>query len=89
VKIPNFAPDRVETDAYTLAEVKAMLKVLPEPSRTAVAVAAYSGLRLGEIKGLEWEAYKPTQDAKSLGTLHIVQSIWHGKVGKPKTDASK
>lgn len=32
-----------------------MLKVLTEPSATAVATAAFTGLRLGELRGLEWE----------------------------------
>ena len=43
--------------AYTLEEIALMLTVLPEPSRTVVAVAAFTGLRAGEIRGLSWQAY--------------------------------
>ena len=61
---------------------------LPEPVATVVAVAAFSGLRFGEIRGLKWEAYKPAPDANSLGELAILRSVWHGHIGEPKTDAS-
>lgn len=66
------------TEAYTLDEVVAMLKVLSEPSRTAVLVAALTGLRVSEIKGLRWEDY--TGDA-----LHITRSVWQGKISDTKT----
>jgi hypothetical protein len=33
-----------------------MLKVLSEPSATAVATAAFTGLRLGELRGLTWRS---------------------------------
>jgi hypothetical protein len=35
--------------AYSLEEIALMLTVLPEPSRTVVATAAFTGLRAGEI----------------------------------------
>ena len=35
--------------------------VLREPVATAVATAAFTGLRLGELRGLTWEAYEPAQ----------------------------
>ena len=89
VEIPQFAPGKGITYAYSLAEITAMLKVLPEPAATVVAVAAFSGLRLGEIRGLTWESYKPTQDDNHLGELHILQSVWHKHTTLPKTDASK
>src|SRR6266542_3867953 len=52
--IPDF-----DGRAYSLEEIALMLSVLPEPSRTVVALAAFTGLRVGEIRGLTWEAYKP------------------------------
>jgi len=33
-----------------------MLTVLSEPSRTDVAVAAFTGLRAAETRGLTWDA---------------------------------
>jgi hypothetical protein len=44
-----------ETYAYTLEEITGMLMRIPEPARTIVAVAAYTGARRGEIRGMCWE----------------------------------
>jgi len=44
-----------------------MLKVLSEPSATAVTTAAFTGIRLGELRGLTWESYEPARDEESLG----------------------
>jgi integrase len=58
-EIPAFAPNGTETKPYSLDEISAMLKVLSEPSATAVATAAFTGLRLGELRGLTWESFEP------------------------------
>jgi integrase len=42
-----------ETHAYSLADIKSILAAVTEPSRVILAVAAYSGLRRGEIVGLQ------------------------------------
>lgn len=55
--------------AYTLEEISETLAVLPEPARTVVAVAAFTGLRHGEIRGLRWTDY----DGQSL---QVQRSIW-------------
>ncbi|HWZ82834.1 MAG TPA: tyrosine-type recombinase/integrase [Terriglobales bacterium] len=68
--------------AYTLAEVKWMLERLPEPARTVVGVAAYSGLRLAEIRGLRWEDY----DGKFI---HVHRSLWRRHVSDTKTSHSE
>jgi integrase len=77
---PN-APEAEETYAYSLEEVQTILAVLPEPAATAFAVAAFMGLRHGEIQGLLWENYHD-------GELHITQSIWNGHATTPKTRKS-
>lgn len=46
-----------DTYAYTLEEIVRMLAVLPEPARTIVAVAGFTGLRRGELRGIELEDY--------------------------------
>jgi len=66
-----------------------MLKVLSEPSAAAVATAAFTGLRLGELRGLTWESYEPAQDEESLGWLNVTRSVWRNTVGDPKTAKSK
>jgi integrase len=67
--------------AYTLAEIQAMLKVLGEPERTAVLVAALTGLRMSEIRGLRWDDY----DGE---TIQVRRSVWRTHVGETKTPES-
>jgi integrase len=74
--------------AYTLEEIALMFTVLPEPSRTVMMTAAFSGLRVGELRGLTWDSYTPG-DENSLGVLRVLRSIWRGRVGAPKTKRSK
>jgi integrase len=59
-----------------------MLSMLPEPAATIVAVAAFCGLRKGEIRGLLWEYY-------DSGQIRVMQSIWNSHVTEPKTRKSR
>lgn len=43
---------------------------------TIFAVAAFAGLRRGEIRGLRWEDYRD-------GALYVARSVWRGHVGRP------
>ena len=70
------------TYAYNLDEVLWMLERLPEPAHTVVAVAAFSGLRESEIRGLQWSDY----DGQFL---HVRRSVWRTHVGDTKTPESK
>jgi integrase len=72
------AAEARETYAYALDEVQTILSLLPEPAATAFAVAAFMGLRHGEIQGLLWENYRG-------GEMHISRSIWNGHITEPKT----
>jgi integrase len=56
--------------------------VLPEPARTIVAVAAFTGLRRGELRGLEVSDY-----GSSL--LHVRRSAWKRHIGDPKGKRGK
>ena len=67
---------------YSLAEVMAMLRVLPDPARTTVAVAAFSGLRRSEIRGLLWEHYSGDE-------LKVARSVWESFVNETKNRKSK
>jgi integrase len=71
-----------ETYAYSLEEITQMLKVLPEPATTIVAVAAFTGVRKGELRGFLWENYDGEQ-------VMISQSFWRGHALEPKTRQSK
>jgi integrase len=71
-----------ETHAYSLEEITQMLQVLPESASTIVAVAAFTGIRKGELRGLLWENYDGQQ-------VLISQSFWRGHALEPKTRQSK
>lgn len=71
-----------ETYAYSLEEIGQILSILPEPVATVFAVAAFTGARRGEIRGLQWENY---QD----GEIQITRSIWRGHITEPKTRRSR
>lgn len=80
VSIPRGNPGR-ETGAYSLEEVQAMLKILPEPARTAVAVAAFTGLRRSELRGIRWQDFHGDE-------LHVSCTVWNSHLSEPKTRAS-
>lgn len=74
-----------EVPAYEIDEITKMLLAFPEPSRTAFGVAAFSGLRRGEVEGLDWTDYRD-------GLLHVNRSI--SRIGgthelPPKTEKSR
>ena len=72
------AQEPQEIHAYTLDEIRAIFAVLPEPAATIFAVAAFTGLRRGEIRGMRWQDYRD-------GEIHVSQSIWEGHATLPKT----
>jgi integrase len=76
------AAEPQETYAYTLEEIQTILSLLPEPAATAFAVAAFMGLRHGEIQGLLWENYHG-------GEMYVSRSIWNGRISDPKTRKSR
>ncbi len=71
-----------ERYAYTFKEVLYMLKKLPEPARTVVATAAFSGLRESELRGLQW----PDYDSQFL---FVRRSVWRTHIGDTKTPESR
>jgi integrase len=78
---------KAETFAYTLDDIKTILGSLTEPSKVLIAVAAYTGLRRGEIVGLQWGDYTGK-------AIWVRRNICFGQRGEmsvelPKTDASE
>lgn len=55
---------------------------LPEPAGTACAVASFTGLRMGEIRGLRWEDYNGEE-------LNVRRSVSETHVGEAKTEGSE
>ena len=88
-EIPAFAPNGADGRAYGLEEIGVMLRVLGGVAVAVIATAAYTGLRLGELHGLTWEAYVPPENEDELGVIHVRRSVWRGRIGEPKTEKSK
>jgi integrase len=82
VGIERIQVEAAETRAYSVPEIEGILALLPEPAATAFAIAAYSGLRIGEIEGLDWTDYEN-------GELHVSRSVWNGHINDPKTKKSR
>jgi integrase len=80
--IPKMPEGELDTYAYTLGEIKAMLAVMPEPAWTVVLTDALTGLRKSEIRGLTWGSF----DGKELT---VTRSVWNCTVAEPKTRRSR
>jgi integrase len=71
-----------DTHAYSLEDELTMLSILPEPAATVVALAAFTGMREGELRGMRWESYTGEE-------IRVAKSVWRMHVKGPKTKASK
>lgn len=80
--ISSAAAEPEETHAYSFDEVQTILSVLPEPAATVFSVAAFAGLRFGELQGLNWEDWHDE-------ALWVSRSVWNGHENEPKTRKSK
>jgi len=78
------AKRRNSPDFLDVEEPVALLNVLSEPLRTAVELDAFTGLRRGELIGLQWQDV----DFEKL-LIHIRRSIVLIVEGPPKTEASR
>lgn len=68
----------------TLADVFKMIEALDGPASTAVAMAAFTGLRKSELQALKWDDLKD-------GQLHVRRTAWRTtdvREGQTKTAAS-
>lgn len=77
VVLPNGRPAG-DTYAYSLKEIAQFLSVLPWDAGTVVLTAAFTGVRRGELRGLQIENYDGT-------TISITQSYWRSHALEPKT----
>lgn len=75
---------RPEPAVYDLGVIRRVLKQrLPADLRCAVALAAFSGLRLAELNGLRWEDIDWESNA-----ITVSRSVWQGHENAPKSKAS-
>lgn len=71
-----------DTHAYSLEDELMMIRILPEPASTVVALAAFTGLREGELRGAMWESYTGNE-------IRVTKSVWRKHIKAPKSKASK
>jgi integrase len=65
-------------------ELARLLNELGEPYRTMVGLIAATGLRIGELLGLRWRSLD-----LEVGTLAVRESVYEGKLQRPKTQKSR
>jgi integrase len=86
-RIPEKATEPKPTVAASRDEVKAILARLKDEglmlARAAVALLAFTGIRPGECRGLQWQDWDQVAEQ-----LHIVRSVWHTHETEPKTEKS-
>jgi integrase len=75
-------PSKPKMPVYSIEEISEAIHKLEEPARTIWIVAAFSGLRVSELRGLRWGDF----DGESL---NITRSIWRTHINAPKTAESE
>lgn len=88
IKVPRYAPKTVVKRTIISAEqFTAMTNHFAEPMRIVLFLLYYTGMRVGEVCGLEWADVDFAQK-----TIFIHQQIGRGKgciiLSKPKTESS-
>lgn len=81
----EFAEDEVRRGPrfFTATQVQQIIAVSPEPYKTMFTVLAMTGMRAGEMLGLQWADI----DFAS-GCIHIRRSAWYGHVQTTKSKNS-
>lgn len=75
---------RKETRFFTGEEATKIIAFAPEPYRTMFAIAATTGLRAGEVMGLQ----KADLDLERR-VIHVRRSAWYGRIQTVKSPASQ
>ena len=68
---------------FTAEQTRQIIAAAEEPWRTLFTIAAMTGLRAGELLGLQVEDLDFSQHV-----IHVRRSAWYGKVQAPKSKAS-
>jgi integrase len=82
-RIPKCGADSRTTYAYPLAETMRIAELMPAEIRPIILVAGLTGLRKGEIAGLQWG---DVDEQKRV--LYVRRAIWSHQTLEVKTSAS-
>jgi integrase len=69
---------------YTIKEILRMMELVSSSriAFTVIATAAFTGLRLAELRGIQWGDLEG-------GKLRVSRTVWRTKEGLPKTESSE
>ncbi len=73
-----------EMDVLNLDEIRRLLDAQEEPLRTLLLTAVLTGMRQGELFGLQWEDID-----FEAHQIHVRRALWHGTLGTPKSRRSR
>jgi integrase len=73
-----------QAKTFTPEQAKAILELAPDPWRVMFAIAAYAGLRAGEILGLSVEDVDLVR-----GVLSVKKTAWYGRIQTAKSVGSE
>ena len=73
-----------EMDVFTPGEIRRLLDAQEEPLRTLLLTAALTGMRQGELFGLQWEDID-----FAAHVIHVRRALWRGRLGTPKSKRSR
>ena len=75
--------ERVKSRVYTLEEILKIIGAANEPLKTFLLIAAETGMRPGEVCGLE-SSHVDLQNR----VIRVEQKAWRGRLMKPKTETA-
>ena len=76
---------RFRGPAYTMSDIESHLNAVGKKDMkvfTVIMVAAFTGMRQSEIRGLRWEDFDGT-------SLRVNRSVWRTVISLPKTESSE
>lgn len=81
----EFAENAVKPEPrfFTAKQVRQIIAAAPEPYKTMFTVLAMTGMRAGEMLGLQWDDIDFAR-----GCIHIRRSAWYGKTQTTKSKSS-
>jgi len=88
IDLPIVKHAEQETPIFSRAQVEAMIATSNETYRCLFALAASSGLRIGELLAIKLAEDSVSTVFDPAGVIRVRQSLWRGRPQSPKTSAS-